>query len=104
MTRDDTRMARVLSWLRAGYPEGIPPNDYPPVLGVLSRNLTEADIETIADQLALQSVSDGDVPVTADDVRAMVREHAFQQATPDDVARVSAKLAAGGWPLSADLG
>lgn len=104
MTRDDTRVGRMLGWLRAGYPEGIPPYDFPPVLGVLHRNLTDADIEAIADQLALQSVSDGDVPVTADDVRAMVHEHAFQRATPDDIARVSARLAAGGWPLSDDLG
>jgi hypothetical protein len=41
--------------------------------------------------------------VTADQVRAMVREHAFQSCTADDMARVSAQLARGGWPLSADL-
>lgn len=103
MTSDETRVGRMLDWLRAGYPEGIPPRDYPPVLGVLHRNLTDADIEAIADQLALQSISDGDVPVTADDVRQMVREHAFQRATPEDIRRVSAHLAAGGWPISDEL-
>ena len=104
MAREETRVGRMLEWLRAGYPEGIPPYDYPSVLGVLHRNLTDADIEAIADQLALQSVSEGVVPVTADDVRRMVREHAFQRATPDDIARVSGHLAAGGWPVSDDLG
>ncbi|MFT4080949.1 MAG: DUF3349 domain-containing protein [Nocardioides sp.] len=100
---DSSTVSRILGWLKAGYPDGIPPNDYPPVLGVLRRNLTETDIEAIADDLALHSVSAGDVPVTADDIRAMVREHIFQSATGEDLARVSAHLAAGGWPLAADL-
>lgn len=96
-------IGRMLDWLRAGYPDGIPPRDYPPVLGVLRRNLTADDIEQIADELALQSVSNGAVPVTADDVRAMVREQVFQTATDEDLARVSARLASGGWPLASDL-
>jgi len=101
---DRHRIGRILDWLRAGYPEGIPPVDFPPVLGVLRRNLTDDDIEQIADELALQSVSNGDVPVTADDIRAMVREQVFQSATAEDLARVSAHLAAGGWPLASDVG
>lgn len=96
-------VARILEWLRAGYPHGIPPADYPPVLGVLRRKLTDEEIETVADELALQSVSAGDVPVSAADIRQMVREHAFQRCSPDDIARVSALLARGGWPLEADL-
>lgn len=96
-------VSRVLEWLKAGYPEGIPPRDYPPVLGVLRRALTESDIEAIADELAMRSVSNGAEPVTADQVRRMVREHAFQACTPDDIARVSALLARGGWPLDDDL-
>lgn len=96
-------VSRVLEWLKAGYPQGIPPADYPPVLGVLRRKLTDGEIEAIADELALQSVSAGDVPVTAEDIRAMVRDHAFQRCTPDDLKRVSGMLARGGWPLEADL-
>ncbi|MDH2414084.1 DUF3349 domain-containing protein [Nocardioides sp. CER19] len=98
-----TRVARILDWLKAGYPEGIAPTDYPPVLGVLHRVLTDADIEAVADELALQSVSNGVQPITADDVRAMVREHAFQRCTPEELQRVSAQLAAGGWPLDDSL-
>jgi hypothetical protein len=98
-----TPVGKILDWLRAGYPDGIPPNDYPPVLGVLRRNLTEGDIEQIADELALHSISNGEEPITAEHVRAMVREQVFQSCTPDDIRRVSAKLAAGGWPLAAEL-
>lgn len=96
-------VSRILEWLKAGYPHGIPPKDYPPVLGVLRRKLTEDELVAIADELALQSVSAGDVPVSADDIRAMVREHAFQNSNHDDITRVSALLARGGWPLEADL-
>ncbi len=96
-------MKRVLDWMRQGYPEGIPPRDYVALLGVLRRNLTDADIEAVADELALQSVSNGVQPVTADDVRAMVRDLAFQNCTPEELQRVSANLARGGWPLSDEL-
>ncbi|MFT4287410.1 DUF3349 domain-containing protein [Nocardioides sp.] len=96
-------IARILEWLKSGYPDGIPPTDYPPVLGVLHRNLTDADIEAIADELAVASIGNGVEPITADDVRRMVREQVFQSCTPDDLRRVSATLALGGWPLAADL-
>lgn len=98
-----TALRKILGWLKAGYPEGIPPRDYPPVLGVLRRNLTDSDIEEIADELALQSVSLGEEPVTGEQIREMVRSMSFQQATDEDLARVSAHLAAGGWPLASDV-
>ena len=99
----ESPVAKVLNWLKAGYPEGIPQHDFPSVLMVLRRNLTDIEIESIADDLALDSVSNGSEPVTAEQVREMIRNHAFQTATPDDVLRVSAVLARGGWPLASDL-
>jgi len=93
-------VSRILDWLRAGYPSGIPRTDYVPILEVLHRNLTEQEIETYADQLAAQS--DGE-PISADDIRDMVREHAFERCTNEDLIRVSARLAAGGWPLASDV-
>lgn len=96
-------VGKVVAWLKAGYPDGIPPGDYPPVLAVMRRQLSEEELVGIADDLALQSVSAGDVPVTAGDIRAMVREHAYQKCTSGDLTRVSALLARGGWPLEAGL-
>jgi uncharacterized protein (DUF2267 family) len=96
-------IGKILEWLKAGYPQGIPPNDYPPVLGVLRRNMSEEEIVSISDELAMQSVSGGDVPVTAEQIRDMVRSMAFQKATPEDIQRVSANLAKGGWPLASEL-
>lgn len=99
----ESPVAKVLNWLKAGYPEGIPQRDFPSVLMVLHRNLTDGEIESIADDLALDSVSNGSEPVTAENIRTMVRGHAFQTATPEDMLRVSAVLARGGWPLASDL-
>lgn len=98
-----TTVRKILEWLKAGYPEGIPPRDYPPVLGVLHRQLTDDEIESIADELALHSVSSGEQPVSAQAIRSMVHDKAFQRCTPEDLRRVSALLAAGGWPLSGDV-
>lgn len=99
----ESPISKVLSWLRAGYPEGIPQRDFPSVLLVLQQNLSETDIEAIADDLALQSVSNGAAPVSAEQIRAMVRDHTFQAATDEDLHRVSAVLAQGGWPLASGL-
>jgi Protein of unknown function (DUF3349) len=96
----ESPISKMLTWLRAGYPEGIPQRDFPSVLLVLQQNLSAADIEAIADDLALQSVSNGSSPVSAEQIRAMVRDHTFQPATDEDLRRVSAALAQGGWPLA----
>jgi hypothetical protein len=99
----ESPISKMLTWLRAGYPEGIPQRDFPSVLLVLQQNLSDVDIEAVADDLALQSVSNGSAPVSADQIRAMVHDHTFQPATDDDLRRVSAVLAQGGWPLARGL-
>jgi hypothetical protein len=89
----------VLDWLRAGYPEGIPAQDYLPILGVLRRRLTATEIHSIAVGLAEQS-SGSARPISQADIEAMIQQTVYQRALPSDVARVSARLAAGGWPLA----
>jgi hypothetical protein len=89
----------VLDWLRAGYPEGIPPQDYAPILGVLRRRLTPDEIHAIVDGLAAQSLESVD-PISREDIEAMVEQTVYQRADDVDVARVSERLAAGGWPLA----
>jgi hypothetical protein len=97
-----TLSARILDWLRAGYPQGIPPRDYVALLGVLRRQLTDEDIDTIAAELAAHTDASGD-PVTEADIHAIVRDRVFQTATDEDIQRVSSRLASGGWPLSSSL-
>jgi hypothetical protein len=97
----DTRsnfLTRSLEWLRAGYPTGVPRQDYVALLGLLRRKLTDEEIHKIAQDLADQSVFAGD-PISTSDIEAMINDSVLQQATAEDVARVSARLASGGWPL-----
>ncbi len=41
MTENRSVMDNVLAWLHDGYPEGVPPKDYFPLLALLKRSLTE---------------------------------------------------------------
>ncbi|WP_433220716.1 DUF3349 domain-containing protein [Dactylosporangium sp. CS-047395] len=91
-------LVRAVDWLRAGYPTGVPRQDYVALLGILRRKLSEDEVRKIARELAGQS-NPGD-PITTEDIEAMVKEEVLQNATPEDVVRVSAHLAAGGWPLA----
>lgn len=94
--------SRLLDWLHAGYPNGIPARDVPALIGVLHRQLTDDDIDAIAADLALRADASDSV-VTEHEIRRMVRDHTFQSATADDIVRVSSQLASGGWPLSDDF-
>jgi hypothetical protein len=91
---------RAVDWLRRGYPTGVPRQDYVVLLGLLQRKLTEEEVRKISHDLAEQALLNGGEPVTTDDIEQMVQESALKPANPDDVVRVSARLAAGGWPLA----
>ena len=92
-------MVRAVEWLRAGYPTGVPRGDYVALLGVLRRKMTEEEVRAIAMDLADRSVLAGDDPISTADIEQMISGALLQEATPEDVVRVSARLAAGGWPL-----
>ncbi len=89
---------RIVDWLRAGYPAGVPKGDYVALLGVLRRCLTDVEVRQIADVLA-SMVEQGEVITTAD-VERMVSRATLDEPAGADVARVSSHLAAGGWPLA----
>ena len=91
-------LTRAVDWLRAGYPTGVPRQDYVALLGILRRKMTEEEVKKIANALADQSLGSDD-PISAEDIENMIGGEMLQNATPEDVVRVSARLAAGGWPL-----
>jgi Protein of unknown function (DUF3349) len=88
-------LASVIGWLRAGYPEGVPEHDYIPLFALLATQLTDADVAAIADELA----SSAD-PASAQTIRAAIGNVTHDGPLDSDVARVRARLAAGGWPLA----
>jgi hypothetical protein len=93
-----TFLGRAVEWLRAGYPAGVPRQDYVALLGLLRRKLTDVEVKKIAQDLVDQAIL-ADEAISTADVEHMINTAVLQEATPEDVARVSARLAAGGWPL-----
>ncbi len=83
----------VVAWLRAGYPEGIPPTDYVPVLALLSRRLSNDDVKLVTREL----IARGDFDHV--DIGVLITQITDELPTPDDVERVRERLAAKGWPL-----
>jgi Protein of unknown function (DUF3349) len=86
-------LTSVVAWLRAGYPEGIPPTDYFPVLALLSRRLSNDDVKTVAHELMQRGDFD-DV-----DIAVLITQITDELPSPEDVERVRERLAARGWPL-----
>ena len=89
-------LTSVVDFLRAGYPEGVPRQDYTPLLALLRRQLTDDEVLEVAG--AALGESDPDVAASVD--RA-IRGITNEPPLPADLARVAARLAAGGWPLAA---
>lgn len=88
-------VARVVGWLRAAYPAGIPPEDLPPVAAVLARTLSEGEAELLADELLRSRLAPSDA-----DLATQLRRRAGGYADPSGLARVSGRLAQAGWPLA----
>jgi len=93
-----TFVGRALEWLRAGYPAGVPRQDYVVLLGLLRRKLTDFEVHQIARELA--GLAEQGEEITSADVENLINEATLDEASEQDVARVSARLAAGGWPLA----
>ena len=83
----------VVAWLRAGYPEGIPPTDYFPVLALLSRRLSNDDVKLVANDLMQR----GDFDHV--DIGVLITQLTDELPSPADVERVRERLATKGWPL-----
>lgn len=92
-------LSRIIGWLRQGYPDGIPQQDYVVLLGLLVRRLTREEVETVADEM----LQEGQLRATKEDIRAMIQKVVLQPPLEEDVNRVAAHLASGGWPLAESL-
>ncbi|MFD3509105.1 DUF3349 domain-containing protein [Nocardia sp. NPDC058666] len=96
-----TLLTRVLGWLRAGYPQGIPQSDYVALFAVLHRHLTDYEVVVIGERLA-EASREGE-KISEADISAAIADFAKQQPAAADVSRVASHLAAGGWPLAEPL-
>jgi Protein of unknown function (DUF3349) len=86
-------LTSIVAWLRAGYPDGVPPTDYFPLLALLSRRLSNDEVKAVARALMHRGEFD-DV-----DIGVLITQFTDELPSPDDIERVRARLAAKGWPL-----
>ena len=86
-------LTSIVAWLRAGYPEGIPPTDYFPVLALLSRRLSHDEVKAVARGLMQR---DGFDEI---DIGVLITQMTDHLPSPGDIERVRERLAAKGWPL-----
>ena len=86
----------IMGWLRAGYPQGVPPADYVPLIALLARRLTSEEVQEIASELSRT----GDVPVDSVDIGTLITKVTNEMPRNEDVTRVQVRLAEGGWPLA----
>lgn len=94
-TEEGSYLGRIVSWLREGYPSGVPEHDYVPLLALLNRRLTRGEVKKVAKALRRASIA----PASPDDIAAAIADLTHSEATPDDLRRVRDRLAAKGWPV-----
>ncbi len=92
-----TFLENVLDWLHKGYPEGVPPKDYYPLLALLKRSLSEDEVVQAAQTILRET--DFDTPVTVDQSRHAIRDVIEKEPNPEEMHQVAARLASVGWPL-----
>lgn len=84
----------VVSWLRAGYPEGVPPTDTFALLALLTRRLGNDEVKIVAKAL----MERGDFDKT--DIGVLISKLTDELPSEEDIERVRARLVAkGGWPV-----
>ena len=86
-------LSSIVAWLRAGYPEGVPPTDTFAVLALLTRRLSNDEVVAVANELIQRDELD-DI-----DIAVAITQITDELPSPEDVERVRARLAEQGWPF-----
>ena len=92
-------LSSIVSWLRTGYPHGVPQGDYVPLFALLRRQLSEDEMR----QVALDLMADGEAePVNRVDVGVEVSKVTDELPRDEDIDRVRRTLESAGWPFDND--
>jgi hypothetical protein len=90
---------RVVQWLRAGYPDGVPQQDYVALLGILKRSLTDSELAQVVAELT-EDAQSGQHLLTRELLEQRIEDVVKGPIDDGDIIRVSSRLASAGWPLA----
>jgi hypothetical protein len=83
----------VVDFLRKGYPQGVPEQDYLPLFALLRRRLTDDEVKQLADELADTSPDEQ----SSKAIRAAIEHLIETTPSESDVDRIREHLEAAGW-------
>lgn len=89
---------RIIEWLRAGYPDGVPQGDYIPLVALLRRQLSEDEVQEVSSRLIRQSAPPPE-PISQIDAAVAITRITHELPHEDDIARVRRHLESSGWPF-----
>ena len=93
-------VAKIVAWINAGYPDGVPGPDRVPLLALLRRRLTDDEVKAVAAALVDNAASEGLAnEIDLVDIGVVITQITNELPSPDDVERVRERLPAKGWPL-----
>jgi uncharacterized protein DUF3349 len=94
----NARLRGVMDWLLEGYPAGVPPKDYIPLIALLRRRLSDDEIREIAAEIAELGADQ----TTQADIGVSISRLTDALPSPEDIARVEQHLNRyHDWPLEA---
>lgn len=86
-------LAKIVAWITAGYPEGVPGPDRVPLFALLKPRLSDDEVKTVAKELTGRGEFD------EVDIGVLITQITDELPDPADIERVRNRLAAKGWPL-----
>ena len=96
-------LARIVAWITAGYPEGVPGPDRVPLFALMKQRLTDDEVKAVVAALIADAefgaAPSGPAGIDTVDIGVLITQITDDLPAPEDVERVRARLAARGWPL-----
>jgi hypothetical protein len=92
-----TLLESIVAWVRKGYPDGVPRQDYIPLLALLKRRMTHDELAEVAHEIA--GTGDDDAASIAAAIEALTHE----EPSAADIERVREHIAQGGWDPVSDV-
>lgn len=88
-------LERIVAWLRVGYPNGVPEQDYLPLFALLRRRLSDPEILALGRAL----VQDGLIPADKVDIGVGITKVIDDLPSEEEMRRVRTRLHEEGWPV-----